>query len=69
MDKLAMSIDQAAEAAGVGRDTIYRAINDGSLKTAKIGKRRLVRITDLNSWLESAVAKTSEAMGFSGEAA
>ncbi len=69
MNKLALSVDEAAEAAGVGRDLVYRAINDGSLKTAKIGKRRLIRIADLDSWLDLAVTRTTEAMGFTGEAA
>ena len=64
MDKMALSIDEAAKAAGVGRDTIYSAINSGTLVTAKIGKRRLIRPEALRQWLEAAEQRTTKEMGF-----
>lgn len=49
--KLAVSVIEAAGLAGVGRTTIYEAIQDGTLKSLKIGKRRLIRTEALRDWL------------------
>lgn len=49
--KLAVSTFEAAEISGVGRTTIYEAIQSGALKSVKIGKRRLIRIAALDEWL------------------
>jgi excisionase family DNA binding protein len=51
--QLAVSTFEAAELAGVGRTTIYEAIQSGALKSLKIGKRRLVRIDALEQWLSA----------------
>lgn len=42
-EPLAVSVMEAAGLAGVGRTTIYEAIQQGTLKSLKIGKRRLIR--------------------------
>lgn len=52
-NKLAVSTFQAAEIAGVGRTTIYEAIQSGALKSLKIGKRRLIRVAALEDWLQA----------------
>ncbi len=49
--RLAVSTYEAAELAGVGRTTIYEAIQSGALKSLKLGKRRLIRIEALRDWL------------------
>ena len=53
-DRLAVSIVEAARLAGVGRTTIYEAIGSGALHSLKIGKRRLILIVSLRTWLEAA---------------
>lgn len=40
--KLAFGIDETAFALNLGRTKVYSLINEGLLKTAKIGGRRLV---------------------------
>ena len=50
---LAYSINEAAEAAGLGRDSIYGAISEGRLRARKYGKRTLVLHTDLQAFLEA----------------
>ena len=50
-DPLAVSVEDAAQRAGLGRTEIYRAIKSGNLKSLKIGKRRLVRVDALREWL------------------
>jgi excisionase family DNA binding protein len=49
--KLAVSTVEAARLAGVGRTTIYQAIQSGALKSLKLGKRRLIRLDALKDWL------------------
>jgi excisionase family DNA binding protein len=51
LSKLAVSTFEAAEIAGIGRTTIYEAIQSGALKSVKIGKQRLIRIAVLDEWL------------------
>ncbi len=40
--RLAYSPQQAAEALGIGRTLIYQLIDSGSLRSLKIGRRRLI---------------------------
>lgn len=51
-EKVALSVGEAAQAAGLGRSGLYLAIRAGKLTTLKVGGRRLVRPADLNAWLE-----------------
>jgi len=53
IEKFGLSIPETAEAAGVGRTTIYNEINAGRLKSYKVGRRRLVSPTALRVWIES----------------
>jgi len=56
--KVGYSITEAAQAAGVCRQTIYNEINAGRLATFKVGRRRFVRPETLSAW-----AKTLERQG------
>lgn len=47
----AMSVEEAARRAGVGRTTIYAAIMNGELPSLKVGRRRLVRAEAHRAWL------------------
>jgi excisionase family DNA binding protein len=42
MEALAISINDAAKALGLGRTSIYVMIADGRLEAFKLGRRRLV---------------------------
>jgi excisionase family DNA binding protein len=48
---LAYGISPAAAAAGVGRDTLYRAIAGGELTARKIGTRTVILADKLKRWL------------------
>jgi predicted DNA-binding transcriptional regulator AlpA len=37
---------------GMGRTSVYGLINDGSLKSVKIGSRRLVRIDSIAAFID-----------------
>lgn len=53
MDKLAYSVEDAADLIGISRRTIYELIRTRELGSVKIGTRRLIRQADLVSYLES----------------
>jgi len=50
---LALSVEQAAEAAGVSRSLLYQEMRAGRLKYVKIGARRVILVDDLRDWLLS----------------
>lgn len=52
--RLTHTVKQAAEAAQVGRTTIYAQIKAGRLPITKIGRRTLVRHEALERWLREA---------------
>lgn len=51
--RLALSIREAVEASGVGRDSLYKAIRRGELKARKVGRRTLILMPDLSTYLSS----------------
>jgi excisionase family DNA binding protein len=58
--KLAYTIEQAAEAAGVGRSTIYEEIRDKRLTARKLRRRTIITGDDLLTWLQSLPKVTGE---------
>jgi excisionase family DNA binding protein len=49
MESYLTSIAEAAKALGIGRSKTYQLIEDGSLSTVTIGRRRLVRIESIQA--------------------
>jgi excisionase family DNA binding protein len=47
MEVLAVSINDAAKALGLGRTSIYAMIADGRLDAFKLGRRQLVRVDSI----------------------
>jgi len=54
MDIIAVSINDAAKALGLGRTTIYALINDGKLEARKLGRRTLVTTGSIRAVLSGA---------------
>ena len=52
-DRLAVSVNEAARLAGIGRTKLYEAMGTGDLSSFKLGTRRLIRVAELNRWLAS----------------
>jgi excisionase family DNA binding protein len=50
---IALSVKQAAKAAGLSRSCLYAQMRVGALRYAKVGARRVVLVTDLQEWLVS----------------
>ena len=53
MTKLAYTIDQAVDQGAGSRTIVYEAINAGTLKAKKRGKRTIILAADLIQYLES----------------
>lgn len=65
---LAYSIAEACALSSVGRTTLYAAIARGDLKTKKVGRRTLITMQDLKSWLDSCPAKPFNQLDTEGHA-
>lgn len=50
--KIALSIREACEAAGVGRTVLYEDIAKGRLVAHKRGRRTLIKVIELERWLD-----------------
>jgi excisionase family DNA binding protein len=49
MEPVTVTVEGAKKALGLGHTKIYELINDGRLKTVKIGKRTLVRCDSIRA--------------------
>jgi excisionase family DNA binding protein len=50
---LMYTVDQAARAVGVSRGRFYEFINSGEIPSVKIGNRRRIRASDLETWVKN----------------
>jgi excisionase family DNA binding protein len=53
---LAVSPRKAARYLDVGHDAIYQLLNDGRLRSVKLGRRRLIPMTELHRFLTDELA-------------
>jgi len=53
---ITVTIPQACEITGLGRSTIYRLFESGKLQRLKSGSRTLIKVDDLESYIESLAA-------------
>jgi excisionase family DNA binding protein len=58
---LAVSVDEAARRAGVGRGYLYQQIGKGKLRARKAGRRTLIALSDLAAWIEQLPTFATEA--------
>jgi excisionase family DNA binding protein len=53
-ERLALSVPSAAQMAGISRSKLYQFLHGGSLRSFKLGGRRLILRKDLEAFLEAA---------------
>lgn len=53
ISKIALSIDEASHFSTIGKTRLYQAINDGSLKCRKLGRKSLILTADLEEFLKN----------------
>jgi excisionase family DNA binding protein len=56
MDPILVSIGETAKILSVGRTSVYRFIQEGRLKTTKLGRRNLVTMRSIKSLAEASEA-------------
>lgn len=49
--RITISVDEAMSAIGVGKTLLYELLNDGSLRSIKVGKKRLVIVESIHEWI------------------
>ena len=59
--KLTVTIPQACQLTGLGRSSIYRLFDDGKLKRLKAGSRTLIKVSDLENYIESLASEGQSA--------
>lgn len=52
LEPRALTVEQAARAIGLGRTSFYALIDDGAIRTVKIGGRRVVPVDALDEFLD-----------------
>lgn len=50
--QLAVSVCAAAAMISVGRTTMFGLVKDGSIPSLKVGSRRIIRVADLEEYLD-----------------
>jgi excisionase family DNA binding protein len=53
MERIALTIIEACQVAGISRTSLYAAIGRGELAARKSGRRTLVLVDDLKEWISS----------------
>jgi excisionase family DNA binding protein len=61
--KRALSVEQAAKAAGVGRTLLFEEIRKGHITARKVGRRTIITTEALDAWLKSLPVKAGKGGG------
>ena len=56
LQPIAVSVNDAAKACGLSRSGLYHAINEGRLKSVHVGSRRLIKVCDLQAFIDGGTA-------------
>lgn len=53
MRKIALTLSEATEVSGIGRSSLYKLFNDGKLTPRKAGKKTLILVDELETYLRN----------------
>jgi hypothetical protein len=53
MQKIAVTIPEATALSGIGRSSFYKLFNEGKLTPRKAGKRTLILVAELESFVKN----------------
>jgi excisionase family DNA binding protein len=56
--KSAMSVDEAAKAAGIGRTMLFEKIRKGHITARKVGRRTIITVDEFDAWLRALPKRT-----------
>lgn len=54
MQPITVSIAEACRIVGIGKTSLYAAINAGKIEAVRVGRRRLVKVASLEALIEEA---------------
>jgi excisionase family DNA binding protein len=60
-ERVVLSVKEVIDITGLSRQYVYDEIRSGALRSLKIGRRRLVRVPDLEKYLDDHVDPVSAA--------
>jgi excisionase family DNA binding protein len=55
--RLSVSVEEAAELLSIGRSSVFALVKEGLLHSVKVGKRRLITLDELRSFLDRQTRK------------
>jgi len=55
-----VSIQEAEEVLGVGRSTVYKLLDDGSLRSVKIGSARRIWTKDIEAFMANLISDSDQ---------
>ena len=50
--RMAYSVEETAQALGIGRGLVFQLLREGQLKSIRLGKRRLIPASELAAFLD-----------------
>lgn len=59
--KLSYSVEEAAQILGIGRDRFFKELKAGAIKSFKAGKRRLVSMSALETYIKDRETESNKA--------
>lgn len=65
MERLALNISEAAEAAGISEPTMRQLVNLETFPALRIGRRWVIPVSSFNDWLVEHAAKRTSLDGIS----
>lgn len=58
-ERITLSIAETADTLGVSRSRVYQLIESNQLNSIVLGRRRLIRVRDIEAMLDAAGARTN----------
>lgn len=58
-NKISLTIDEAVKATGIGRTKLFALLKSGDLVPCKVGRRTLIRVDDLKSFMDGRVRQAA----------
>ena len=55
--RVAYSVEETAQALGIGRGLVFQLLREGQLKSIRLGKRRLIPAVELQAFMDRQAQK------------
>jgi excisionase family DNA binding protein len=62
-EPLLVSVRQAAQELGIGRDAAYALVRSGIVRSVTVGRKRLIPRSELAAWIERELGGGEDVMG------